>query len=324
MDRSPLRCAATSACSRAHWQSHWQNPVPLAPYLALLLPELGPALPAANAGVLGEAICQALAAIARQTPAALILDDLQWADNATLELLPMLASALAGTLLVVVGIYRSDEVGRRHPLRKLRNELRRANLLREIAVNPLDAAETAALAAQVLGERPGPALASQLYDRTDGIPLYVKELAEALALGGRLRPGPDGLELSPGTDLPIPDTLRDAVLLRLDSLPEAALRLLQLAAVAGSEFDLALVVDLAGGPPGGQRSGQRVTPADWIYCWNAGCWSRSSPGEGHFGTRCCVRRSTATSPGRDAAVCTGRWPSGWRPAPVRQVQSGAA
>ena len=220
---------------------------PLAPYLALLLPELGPALPAANAGVLGEAICLALATIAQGAPTALILDDLQWADNATLELLPALAGALANVQLVVVGLYRSDEVGRRHPLRKLRSELRRANLLREIAVNPLDAAETAALATSVLGQRPGSALASQLYERTDGIPLYVKELAEALALGRRLQLGPDGLELAPGTDLPIPETLRDAVLLRLDSLPEAALRLLHVAAVAGSEFDLALVVDLAGG-----------------------------------------------------------------------------
>ena len=157
--------------------------------------------------------------------------------------------------LVVVGLYRSDEVGRRHPLRKLRNELRRANLLREIAVNPLDAAETAALAASVLGRPLGPALASQLYDRTDGIPLYVKELAAALALGRRLRPGPDGLELAPGTDLPIPDTLRDAVLLRLDSLPEAALHLLHVAAVAGSEFDLALLADLASGPGSSTESG---------------------------------------------------------------------
>ena len=221
---------------------------PLAPYLALLLPELGPAIPAANAAVLGEAIGQAFAAIARQAPTALILDDLQWADNATLELLPVLAGALVDAPLVIAGIYRSDEVGRRHPLRRLRNELRRANLLREVAVNPLGAPETAALAAHVLGQRPGPVLAGQLYDRTDGIPLYVKELAEALALGGRLRPAPDGLELSPGTDLPIPDTLRDAVLLRLDSLPEAALQLLHVAAVAGSEFDLAPVVDLAGGP----------------------------------------------------------------------------
>ena len=223
---------------------------PLAPYLALLLPELGSALPAANAAVLGEAICGALAAITRQSPTALIFDDLQWADNATLELLPVLAGALAGAPLVIAGIYRSDEVGRRHPLRKLRNELRRANLLREVAVNPLDAVETAALAGRILGRPPGPALASQLYERTDGIPLYIKELVEALSLGGRLRMGPDGLELSPGSDLPIPESLRDAVLLRLDSLPEAALRLLQLAAAAGSEFDLPLVVDLAGGPAG--------------------------------------------------------------------------
>ena len=146
-------------------------------------------------------------------------------------------------------------MGRRHPLRKLRNELRRANLLREIAVNPLDAAETAALAASVLGRPLGSALASQLYDRTDGIPLYVKELAEALALGCRLRPGPDGLELAPRSDLPIPDTLRDAVLLRLDSLPEAALRLLHVAAVAGSEFDLALLAGLASGPGSSTESG---------------------------------------------------------------------
>ena len=224
---------------------------PLAPYLALLLPELGPAMQAANAAVLGEAICQALDVIARQTPTVLVLDDLQWADNATLDLLPFLAGALANAPLAIAGLFRSDEVGRRHPLRKLRNELRRANLLREIVVNPLDAAETAALAASVLGRPLGPALASQLYDRTDGIPLYVKELAEALALGRRLRPGPDGLELAPGSDLPIPDTLRDAVLLRLDSLPDAALRLLHVAAVAGNEFDLALIVDLAGGTESG-------------------------------------------------------------------------
>ena len=45
-----------------------------------------------------------------------------------------------------------------------------------------------------------------------------QELAEALALGGRLRAGPDGLELAPGTDLPIPDSLRDAVLLPGDQV----------------------------------------------------------------------------------------------------------
>lgn len=223
---------------------------PLAPFLALLLPELGPPPKQADPAALSEALCQAFATIARATPAALVLEDLQWADNATLELLPALASALAHERLLLVGSYRNDEIGRGHPLRRLRNELRRARLLREIVLEPLSQADTFALAARILGQPPGRTLADTLYQRTEGVPLFVRELAGALALRGRLRAGRDGLELAPGAELPIPDTLRDAVLLRLDGLPDPALRLLQMAAVAGREFDLALVAELAGGADG--------------------------------------------------------------------------
>src|SRR5262249_15973682 len=102
------------------------------------------------------------------------------------------------------------------------------------------------LATHMFGQSPGPALAATLYERTAGVPLFVKELAGALALRGRLRPSEAGIELVPGADLPIPDTLRDAVLLRLDGLPDGALRLLHVAVVAGHEFDLAPVAELAG------------------------------------------------------------------------------
>ena len=223
---------------------------PLAPHLALLLPELGAQPAHTDPATLVEAICRAFATIAQAMPAVLVLDDLQWADNATLELLPTLASALEHERLLVVGTYRSDEIGRGHPLRRLRNDLRRARLLREIVVEPLDLAGTAALAARMFGHSPGPALAATLYDRTEGLPLFVQELAAALALPGRLRQGEAGIELAPGADLPIPDTLRDAVLLRLDGLPGPALRLLDLAAMVGRVFDLALVAELAGSSDG--------------------------------------------------------------------------
>ncbi|MEO7910008.1 MAG: AAA family ATPase [Roseiflexaceae bacterium] len=223
---------------------------PLAPYLTLLLPELGPAPDQTDPAALVEAICQAFAAIARAAPTVLVLDDLQWADNATLELMPILASALAQERLLIVGTYRNDEIGRGHSLRRLRNDLRRARLLREIVVEPLDQADTTALAAHMFGQSPGPALATILYERTEGVPLFIKELASALAIRGQLRPSEAGVELAPGADLPIPDTLRDAVLLRLDGLPDAALRLLHLAVVAGREFDLALVAELAGSTDG--------------------------------------------------------------------------
>ena len=58
-------------------------------------------------------------------PAVVLLDDLQWSDGATLELLAALAAPLRELPLLVVGAYRSDEVGRGHPLRRLRADLRR-------------------------------------------------------------------------------------------------------------------------------------------------------------------------------------------------------
>jgi predicted ATPase len=142
----------------------------LAPYLALLLPELGPPPKQTDPAVLVEAICQAFAAIGRMAPAVLVLDDLQWADNATLDLLPTLAAALAQERLLIVGTYRSDEIGRGHPLRRLRNDLRRARLLSEIVVGPLDRISTTILATRLLGQPPGPALAAALYERPRACP----------------------------------------------------------------------------------------------------------------------------------------------------------
>lgn len=221
---------------------------PLGPHLALLLPEVGPPPQRSDPEALAEAIYQSFASIARAAPLVLLLDDLQWADNATLELVPRLTSALAGERLLILGVYRSDEIGRGHPLRRLRHELRRARALQELVVPPLDQAGTAALAARLLGRRPAPALAATLHELTEGLPLFITELAGALE--GHTGQCEDGIELAPGADLPLPETLRDAVLLRLAGLPEPALRLLRFAAVAGREFDLSLVLDLAGGADG--------------------------------------------------------------------------
>jgi DNA-binding NarL/FixJ family response regulator len=222
---------------------------PLTPFLALLLPELGPPPERSDPATLVAAICHAFTTVARATPAALVLDDLQWADHATLALLPALAGALAQERLVIVGAYRSDEIPRAHPLRRLRHEMRRARLLTEIVVEPLDQAGTAALATRILGGAPGPALAAALYERTEGVPLFVEELAGALALRGGLERAAAGVELQPAAPLPMPDTLRDTLLLRLDGLLAPELRLIEAGAAAGREFDLALAAELAGGAP---------------------------------------------------------------------------
>jgi DNA-binding CsgD family transcriptional regulator len=219
---------------------------PLSEYLALILPELGPRPKQGDRPTLFEAIRCAFHAIARDGPTAVLLDDLQWADEATLDLLPALASALEREPIIVIGAYRSDEMPRGHPLRRLRAELRRARRLRELMVEPFDGAQTAALAGHLLGRQVSPALAAMIHDRSQGVPFFIEELAEALNTSGLLRESETAVELAPRADLPLPETVRDAVLLRAERLALSAREALEVAAVAGLRFDLALVLDLAG------------------------------------------------------------------------------
>jgi predicted ATPase len=235
---------------RAHLRSQGGGPLvegPLAAHLALLLPELGPPAAEGDRATLFEAIRQALAAVAARRPAALFLDDLQWADDATLELLAALARSLDEQPLLVLGAFRSDELPRDHPIRRLGSELRRAGRLRQVTVEPLGAEATAALLERTLGTV-GPSLRRAVFDRTDGVPFFVNELGSALAASGRLQAGPDGLELREGEDVPLPDSVRDAVLLRAAGLSDAARAVVLTAAVAGQTFDPELVTAVAGLP----------------------------------------------------------------------------
>ena len=130
---------------------------PLVAHLAALLPELGSPPEVTNRETLFEAVRDAFARISARAPTVVFLDDLQWADSATLELLPSLAEAAEEWRLLVLGAYRTEEIPRGHSLRRLRSDLRRAGRLAELDVEPLDAEATALIAARVLGTEPGPA-----------------------------------------------------------------------------------------------------------------------------------------------------------------------
>lgn len=101
----------------------------LRPHLALLLPELGDPAADSDRATIFEAVRCAFARIAADGPATVIFDDLQWSDEATLELLAALASPLREMPLLIVAAYRSDGLPRDHILRRLRNELRRGGEL---------------------------------------------------------------------------------------------------------------------------------------------------------------------------------------------------
>ena len=224
---------------------------PFGPHLALLLPELGTPAPASDRATLFEAIRSVLALAASKHPLALFLDDLQWSDDATLDLLPALARSLESEPVLILAAYRSDEVPRGHPIRRLRSELRRARRLRELVIEPFDPPTTAFLLERVLGGAVAPSLRDAVVDRTNGVPFFVEELGLALAASERLRPGRGGLELVEGADLPLPDSVRDAVLLGAAGLSKEVRAGAMVAAVAGQTVDASLVTEIAG-------------PGDWL------------------------------------------------------------
>jgi predicted ATPase len=135
---------------------------PTGRFLGGLLPERGSPPRGSDRATMFEAIRCAFRSIAHRAPTVVFLDDLQWADATTCELLPALAVGLTDERLLIVGAYRSDEIARGHPLRRMPAELRRAGRLDELTVEPLDREGTRELTAQMFDATPSPSLVRTL------------------------------------------------------------------------------------------------------------------------------------------------------------------
>ena len=128
-----------------------------------------------------EALAHAVLGSKRESPGTLLLllDDLHWADRETLDWLLYLLHFDPDAPLLVVATLREHEVSINHPWTASRLALTRAGLLREVALAPLDAGETARLAASVAGKTLAPSEAAQIYHDTEGNPLFVVEMVRA-------------------------------------------------------------------------------------------------------------------------------------------------
>jgi DNA-binding CsgD family transcriptional regulator/tetratricopeptide (TPR) repeat protein len=237
-------------------------------HLALLLPELGEAARATDRATLFESVLEAFERISRE-PHLVVLDDLQWSDEATLDFLAGFAEPLTRLSLLVVAAYRSDGLPRDHVLRRLRHDLRRGGHLQELTLEPLDLAETGELLTQILGDPPSRSMARAIHDRTQGLPFFVEELARALRMTNALTSGSRGLELARSGKVPLPSSIRDAVLIGVSELSGEARRAADVAAVAGEAFDLDLVAEMS-------------SAAGVAELLEAGIVVESGPGEGAF------------------------------------------
>ena len=219
---------------------------PLPAVLAQVMPELGAVPAEPSPAAVAAAVCSVLAAAAGGRAVTLFLDDLQWADEASLDLLAALADAVCGLPVALVGCYRSDELPRGHRLRAVRALLRRNHRLAEIELGPLGDDDVKQMLTGLWGAAPQPALAAAVASRADGLPFAVEELAFALRDGGRLAYRDGAVTLAGAGGAPVPEGIREAVLLRASRLTDEERALVEAAAVAGIEFDVEIVLAVAG------------------------------------------------------------------------------
>lgn len=175
-------------------------------------------------------------------PLLLVIDDLQWCEQETLAWLCYLLRRPTSQPLLIIGTVRAEEVTPEHPLAGLIADLRRAQQLTEIILEPLDAAETAALGMQVAGHPLDAEQAKQLYAETEGHPLFGVEMIRA-----GLIDAPAGQEKAGGNSESgvsrLPPTMLGVLERRLGQLSPEAYELASLAAVVGRAFSADLLVE---------------------------------------------------------------------------------
>jgi DNA-binding CsgD family transcriptional regulator len=201
--------------------------------LARLLPEFG--VPDTEAGTaeartrLFEHVLLLFERLTEEAPAVLVIEDAHWAERSTRDLLSYLIGNLPPGLLVIV-TYRSDELHRNHPLRPLLAELDRAGWVRRLDLDRLPRRAVAEQAKGILGHDPAPMLLDEIYERSEGNPLFVEALL-----------GRDGV-----INCELPDSLRDLILSSVHRLPEETQEILRVASAGGDRVEHALLAAVSG------------------------------------------------------------------------------
>ncbi len=249
---------------------------PLVPYLSRLLPELTQLSAKNNSPAqatdlsldsiqeqhrLFHAVLVLLHQIAENNPVVLILEDLHWADETSLELLayltrhlsnanlssmPGFTSGATANRILIVATYRSNELTSNSAQARMLRQLTRQRLAEEIQLTPLSVEAHRTLLETIFEQPVSPDFAELLYERTEGNPFFTEEILSAMANAGQLRLEEGRWLRQSGLMLHLPLSLRASVLERFESLDATAQRALNYASVVGRAFDFDLLLHLTG------------------------------------------------------------------------------
>ena len=218
--------------------------------IRLVMPDFGGTSPETRApalvndGARRRRVFEALAraAVAPSEPTLLFIDDLQWCDRDTLEWLHYVLRFEPTARMLIIATARDAEIDSSHPLHALISAARAEGLIAEIALGPLTADETAALAALTLQTTLGPDQTAGLFEETEGNPLFVVELARTgFALQEADYPQRNE-RLSRTAARPLPPRIQAVLRARLGQVSPEAHELAGLAAAIGRDFTFPILL----------------------------------------------------------------------------------
>jgi predicted ATPase/HPt (histidine-containing phosphotransfer) domain-containing protein len=212
------------------------------------LPPVAPLSPVEAQGRFEHSFQQFVrASAARDCPLVLFLDDLQWADSASLSVLRQVLSSAEQEYLLVIGNYRNEEVDAVHPLSKCLEALEGRLPIHRIEVGPLSSADVEAIVSDSLPRRSQPieALARLIHQKTSGNPFFVAQFLQRLASEGDIsfdRERGFHWDIEAIAALEATDNVVALVVDRLRHLESRARELLPLAACIGYTFRLSTLL----------------------------------------------------------------------------------
>jgi tetratricopeptide (TPR) repeat protein/transcriptional regulator with XRE-family HTH domain len=229
------------------------SPVSLAELAALVpeiserfpdLPQLSNDFPEARQARLSRAVDQLLEVSRGGRPLVLMVDDMQWADDASAQVLHYLARHAAQRAVLMVFAYRDEAVDSDERFAQLVESLRRDTDARRLPLARLGYADTESLVAALDEANLGTSdLADRLHRETEGNPFFLMSILQSLSEGEtRLETRANA---TPGL---LPDALRAAVRVRLAHVPKAIRPVLETAAVLGRRFDFDTLLEVTREP----------------------------------------------------------------------------
>lgn len=197
-----------------------------------------------------DAVDAVLHELASLAPVVLVLDDLQWADEATLMLLAHLVRSPQPDRLLILGTYREGEADRSRPLAALLADLRREHRLERVRLGGLGDDASADLVESLLEELTDLEVPDEVLRRvneqTDGNPFFIEEVVRHLVESGLVERFAGDATAAPDLDrIDLPEGVTEVVGRRLSRLGPDANQVLGVAAVVGREFDLSVVEEVS-------------------------------------------------------------------------------